>query len=441
MHTASRGDAANAAGSKSERLAQWRISSYAERVLAYAGRIGLESSDGQETALRKRLAVVLCVGTLPLTILWSLVYIAVDAPLAAAIPGFYSFVTPINTVVFAHTRNLGFYRFSQLFLILILPWLVTLSLGGFRESSAVIIWAALCPLGSLLLDDLPHTLIWIVGFSILLVVSAILQPHLVSTRLPDAFVTWFFVLNIGVVIGITFGLLYYFVARRNFFQQRAETLLLNILPKEISELLKADHRTIADQYTAASILFADLVEFTPMAAEMTPLQIVDLLNDVFQCFDGLVDKYDLEKIKTIGDCYMVASGVPRARSDHASVLVDLALDIQAAVGARLFGNRQLSFRIGINSGPVVAGVIGRKKFIYDLWGEAVNLASRMESHGRSHAIQITRSIYELIKDAFDCEAMGMIDVKGVGKTEIWHVIGRRPAVLETTSTYDSRSLL
>jgi adenylate cyclase len=119
--------------------------------------------------------------------------------------------------------------------------------------------------------------------------------------------------------------------------------------------------------------------------------------------------------------------VPRARSDHASVLVDLALDMQAAVGTRLFSNRQLSFRIGINSGPVVAGVIGRKKFIYDLWGEAVNLASRMESHGRSHAIQITRSTYELIKDAFDCQAMGMIDVKGVGKTEIWHVIGRRPA--------------
>ena len=180
------------------------------------------------------------------------------------------------------------------------------------------------------------------------------------------------------MISIAFGLLYYFVDRRNFFQQRAEMLLLNILPKEISEALKVTPRTIADEFTAASILFADVVEFTPMAAAMTPLQLVDLLNEVFQCFDGLVEKYDLEKIKTIGDCYMVASGVPSPRPDHAVALVNLALDMQAVIAERRFGGRQLAFRIGINSGPVVAGVIGRKKFIYDLWGETVNLASRME---------------------------------------------------------------
>ena len=192
-------------------------------------------------------------------------------------------------------------------------------------------------------------------------------------------------------------------------------LLLNILPKEISEALKADQRTIAAHYDAASILFADVVEFTPMAAKMTPLQLVDLLNEVFQCFDGLVEKYGLEKIKTIGDCYMVASGVPRSRTDHASAIVDLALDLQAAVTQRPFGGRRLSLRIGINSGPVVAGVIGRKKFIYDLWGEAVNLASRMELQGRSQCIQITRATHELVEDAFDCEARGTIEVKGAGE--------------------------
>jgi adenylate cyclase len=249
----------------------------------------------------------------------------------------------------------------------------------------------------------------------------------VPVDLPEAFVTWFFALNVGAVIAITFGLLYYFVGRRNFFQQRSEMLLLNILPREISEALKADQRTIAAQYDAASILFADVVEFSPMAAKMTPLHLVDLLNEVFQCFDDLVEKYDLEKIKTIGDCYMVASGVPRVRADHASALVDLALDMQAAVAQRLFGGRRLSFRIGINSGPVVAGVIGRKKFIYDLWGEAVNLASRMESQGRSRIIQITRSTHELIKDTFDCEAKGTIEVKGADPIEVWHVIGRKCA--------------
>ena len=192
--------------------------------------------------------------------------------------------------------------------------------------------------------------------------SAFLQPYLTLLDLPEQFVTWFFVLNIGAVISLGFATLYYFVGQRNFFQERSEMLLLNILPKEISEALKAEQRTIAAHYDAASILFADVVAFTPMAATMTPLRLVDLLNEVFQCFDTLVEKYDLEKIKTIGDCYMVAAGVPRARPDHAKALVQLALDMQAAVAEHKFGGRQLAFRIGINSGPVVAGVIGRKKF-------------------------------------------------------------------------------
>ena len=394
-------------------------------LLRLIGRIGLDTSDNDETALRKRLAVVLCAGTLPLTLLWSAVYLVVGVPIAAAIPGFYTAFTPINTAIFAHTCNFRFYRFSQLLLILLLPWLVTLSLGGFKQSSVVIIWAALCPLGSLLLEDLRSTSFWIVGFVVLLISIAALQPVLSPAALPELFITWFFVLNVGAVVTITFGLLYYFVGRRNFFQQRAEMLLLNILPKEISAALKAEQRTIADEYPAVSILFADVVGFTPMAAKMTPMELVGLLNQVFICFDGLVEKYDLEKIKTVGDCYMIASGVPRIRSDHATALVNLALDMQAAIAGARFGGRQLAFRIGINSGPVVAGIIGRKKFIYDLWGETVNLASRMESHGRARCIQITRSTYELVKDAFDCEAMGLIEVKGAGEMEVWHVLGSK----------------
>jgi adenylate cyclase len=358
-------------------------------LITLVGRITVDPSDSDEAALRKRIAVVLCAGTLPLTLLWSVIYLAVGAPIAAAIPGFYTAFTPINTAIFAYTRNFRVYRFTQLLLILLLPWLLTLSLGGFKQSSVVIIWAALCPLGSLLLEDLRSTSFWIVGFVVLLVVTAALQPTLSPAALPETFVTWFFVFNVGAVIAVTFGLLHYFVGRRDFFQQRAEMLLLNILPKEISDALKVERRTIADEFAAVSILFADVVGFTQMAAKMTPLELVDLLDQVFVCFDGLVERYDLEKIKTIGDCYMVASGVPRSRPDHATALVNLALDMQAAVAGARFGGRQLAFRIGINSGPVVAGIIGRKKFIYDLWGESVNLASRMESHGRTQCIQIT----------------------------------------------------
>ena len=370
-------------------------------------------------------------GTLPLTIAWSAIYLAVGAPLAAAVPGFYSVITPINTLIFAHTRNLGIYRFTRLLLVLILPWLVMIEpSAGFRQSSAVVVWAALSPLGALLIDDLRGTLFWIAGFIALLIVGAILEPYLPQANLPQAFIASFYVLDVGAVVLIAFGLLYYFVDRRNFFQQRAEMLLLNILPKEISEALKATPRTIADEYTAASILFADVVEFTPMAAAMTPLQLVDLLNEVFQCFDGLVEKYDLEKIKTIGDCYMVASGVPAPRPDHAVALVNLALDMQTVIAERRFGGRQLAFRIGINSGPVVAGVIGRKKFIYDLWGETVNLASRMESPWPKPLCSDHAQHHRLIKDSFDCEALGLMDVKGAGPTEVSHVIGRRSALAD-----------
>jgi guanylate cyclase len=396
---------------------------WTQGLVDWAGRIGVDPADSTETMLQKRLVVVLCVGTLPFTIGWSAIYFAAGVPMAGAIPAFYSVFTPINTAIFALTRNLAAYRFSQLLIILILPFLVMLALGGFRQSSVVILWAALSPLGSLLLEELRKTLLWIVGFIVLLVASALIEPHLSPPSLPDGFVTWFFVLNIGAVIGISFAPLYYFVGQRNHFQERSEMLLLNILPREISETLKAGPRTIAEHYDDASILFADVVEFTPMAAGMTPLNLVELLNDVFQCFDALVDKYGLEKIKTIGDCYMVASGVPRRRADHAHVLVQLALDMQAAVAARAFGGRSLSFRIGINSGPVVAGVIGRKKFIYDLWGESVNMASRMESHGQRGTIQITARTWTLVKDRFDCQPRGTIDVKGAGPTETYYVLG------------------
>jgi guanylate cyclase len=404
------------------RLARWSAT-----LLDWAGRIGADPSDSPETALQKRVAVALSVGTLPLTALWSAIYFAAEVPLAGAVPGFYTLFTPLNTALFAWTRNVGFYRFSQLLTILILPWLVMLALGGFGPSSMVIIWATLCPLCSLLLEEPRQTMLWIVGFLVLVVLGALLQPWLVPAPLPQAFVTWFFVLNIGAVTTIIFSLLYYFVGQRNFFQERSESLLLNILPRDVSETLKREQRTIATHHPSASILFADVVNFTPMAATMTPLELVELLNEVFHCFDGLVDRYGVEKIKTIGDCYMVAAGVPGERADHAAALADLSLDMKEAIESRTFGGRRLEFRIGINSGPVVAGVIGRKKFIYDLWGEAVNLASRMESHGQAGAIQITRGTYELIKDAFDCRPQIPIMVKGAGYTEIWHIAGRRSA--------------
>jgi len=175
------------------------------------------------------------------------------------------------------------------------------------------------------------------------------------------------------------------------------------------------------------VLFADIVNFTPISARFAHHEVVDMLDELFSNFDELVDRYGVEKIQVAGDGYMVAAGIPQYRPDHATVLAQLALDMQACVkeGNFLGGKQPIEIRIGLNSGPMLGGVIGRKKYFYALWGDTVNIASRMESHGSTGKIQITRATYELVKDEFDCEYMGEIAVKGKGDMEVWHLEARK----------------
>jgi adenylate cyclase len=220
--------------------------------------------------------------------------------------------------------------------------------------------------------------------------------------------------------------------RRDFLQKltieaqrdQSDKLLYNVLPERIAEKLKQSSETIAEEFSSASVLFADIVNFTPISARFGPLEVVDMLNELFSHFDELVDKYSVEKIQIAGDGYMVAAGVPVPRKNHAIVLAYLALDMLEYVKMQEFlgGRHSIEIRIGLNSGPLIAGVIGRKKFVYALWGDMVNIASRMESHGASGKIQITRATYELVKDNFECEYIGEIAVKGRGKMEAWYLI-------------------
>jgi guanylate cyclase len=169
------------------------------------------------------------------------------------------------------------------------------------------------------------------------------------------------------------------------------------------------------------VLFADVVDFTPMSEQMTPTELVALLDELFAHFDGLVERAGLEKIKTIGDAYMVAAGIPQPHADHAAAIVELGLRMQAAVRTESFHGRRLRLRIGVNSGSVVAGVIGRRKFSYDLWGDVVNTASRMESHGVPDGVQISAATYALVCDRFACIPRGTIDVRGKGLLHTWLV--------------------
>ena len=206
---------------------------------------------------------------------------------------------------------------------------------------------------------------------------------------------------------------------------RSEELLHNILPTSIASRLKRQGGTIADGFADVSVLFADIVGFTRISARLPPQRLVEILNDLFCRFDDLADKLRLEKIKTIGDCYMVAGGLPDLRADHAEAVAAMALGMLEIVAEfRTRAEEQIELRIGIHSGPVVAGVIGKRKFIYDLWGDTVNTASRMESHGKPGRIQITMESQRLLVGKYRTTSRGLIEVKGKGPMETWFLDGR-----------------
>lgn len=209
-------------------------------------------------------------------------------------------------------------------------------------------------------------------------------------------------------------------------REKSERLLLNILPQPIAELLKQQSGSIATQFEAATILFADIVDFTRLSAELSATELVGLLNEIFSTFDALADQYDLEKIKTIGDAYMVVGGIPTHREDHAEAIAEMALAMQRAIKAFTWPDgKSFQVRIGINTGPVVAGVIGIKKFIYDLWGDAVNVASRMESQGLAGGIQVTATTYQHLCDKYVFTVRGTIEVKGKGPMMTYLLTDRR----------------
>jgi adenylate cyclase len=401
------------------------------QILPLIARIGSDPADSDEIRLQKTLLVLGSMMFIAAGALWGLIYFSFGEYIAGSIPLGYAIISILSVIVFHLTHRYQTFLFTQLLLILFLPFLLMIALGGFIRSSAVILWSLLSPLGALLFDEPRRAMRWLAAYLSLAILSGYFEFHpLILSSLSPATVTVFFILNISTVSAIAIFLLAYFVSEKNRLftllrgeQAKSESLLLNILPKEIASILKNESRTIANHYTDASILFADMVGFTPLSAKLDPIEMVELLNEAFSFFDSLLDKYDVEKIRTIGDSYMVVSGVPRHRTDHAQALVCMALEMRDFIATHTFRNgQQVSFRIGINSGPVIGGVIGKRKFVYDVWGDAVNIASRMESHGTGGTVQITRATYELIKDEFACEPRGAVNIKGKGEMEVWLVL-------------------
>jgi adenylate cyclase len=406
---------------------------FRQQALASLAQIGADPRDDEDARADKALLVLISVLILPVSLLWAVLYLAFGSPVGW-VPLGYFVVLLASIVVFSRTRDFGRFLLVGQVAILLAPTLSMAPLGGFLDSGGVGLWGILAPLGALVFSDVRSARRWYVAWVVVFLGSGLAGELIggVSPTVPRWFTSTMLALNVTVGGTIVFTLLAVFARQRKDAiqalreeQARAENLLLNILPRSIAERLKVETRTIADQFTSASILFADVVDFTPLAERLPARDVVAVLDRLFSHFDALAEHHGLEKIKTIGDCYMAAAGVPTPRPDHARALSLMALDMQEAMrSVDKVGPLGLELRVGINSGPVVAGVIGRKRFLYDLWGDAVNIASRMESHGTSGRIQITRATKELLGDEFVYEPRGTIAVKGKGEIEAWYLVGR-----------------
>jgi guanylate cyclase len=374
---------------------------------------------------------------------WACLYYYYGATVSAAIPASYSIISFLSLLIFRWKKNFNVFRTTQLALILLLPCLVHLSLGNFVSSSAIIIWASLCPLSALAFHNTRSAIYWLILFILCMITVFFLQNKVAGneTPLPGELIAILFALNISFVTVLLFYLLRYFVNQNDLAKdqlkaeqtllaierEKSEKLLLNILPGSIAQRLKAGETVIADEYTQALVLFADIVEFTTVSQNVSPAVLVANLNKIFKHFDELVDRYGTEKIKTIGDAYMVVSGLNqggglRQASDMADLAISMMQDIQQF---SLDGDTKCNLRIGIHIGSVTAGVIGSKKFSYDVWGDAVNTASRMESSGEAGKIQVSEEFYKHINQDYECESRGQVEIKGKGPMNLYFLIRKR----------------
>ena len=404
--------------------------------------IGAFPSDSEELRLRKAVLVLSSTLMACAAVVWVVTYAALGLWVSAVIPFAYQVASAISIYTFARTRRYLLFRRSQLWMSLLLPFVLQWSLGGFENSSAVSLWAVTSPLGALLFVGARQSVPWFAAFVGLVAVSGVIDPALAADApdIPSGVVLAFFALNILGPSTTAYALLQFFVRARERAlaelarehralereQAKSERLLLNVLPEPVAQRLKEREGIIADASSDVTVLFADIVGFTPLADRLSAPDLVALLDRVFARWDALAARHGVEKIKTIGDAYMAAGGIPVPRADHAEAIADLALAMGPDVaGCAAEMGLALEVRIGIDTGPVVAGVIGRAKFIYDLWGDTVNTASRMESHALPGTIQVTHRAYEHLRDGYELRPRGTIEVKGKGPMATYLLLGPR----------------
>ncbi len=418
----------------------------------------INEQDSEQDRLNKTLLIFAC-GLMGFgSILWLALYWAMGIKFSSTVPLTYLGISAISLAYYVYTRNFELFRTLQVSLFLFVPFVMQWSIGSYVSSSGVALWALLAPVGVMIFQGARQSLPWFAAYIVLTAISGFFDYWLTSGV--EAGVTMqsiavFFTLNFAAMSTIMYLLISYFVRQRDRLQdavdeqnkllrveqEKSEALLLNILPAPIARRLKDSQGIIADGFADVTVMFADIVDFTRLSAELPPKAVVELLNEVFSRFDAMAEQHHLEKIKTVGDAYLVAGGLLEhdgvnfavdAR-DYSSAILRLALDMREYT-TRLARERQmeLAIHVGICSGPVVAGVIGTRKFIYDLWGDTVNTASRVTDEARAGIILVDATTYRRSRHHFEFEGPFNVVGKGKGNIEVYKLIDIAPHLRPVT---------
>jgi len=370
-------------------------------IIALANRFAYDPADSDDVRSEKN-AILLLAGSCCLAgLIWSWVYLSFFGPgLTAALPFAFTAIVGPALAVSHVTRNHRIAIYAQIVCIIYVTTLVQFSIGDVLDSGFVMVWAFLGPLVALMFFSVGQAAVWFALF-LLNVLAAVLlsdffaahgQSVVHGQRLA------FFAMNLGISSSIIFAFATYYVRTALTEKQKADRLLLNILPAKTARTLKVREGVIAEEFESVSVLFADITDFTEYASGKKPTEVVSKLNEIFHRFDQLADRYGLEKIKTIGDAYMAVGGLSEPSERHCHAIAGMACAMMESIKAvDRGGGRTFSIRIGIHTGPVVAGVIGTRKFAYDLWGDTVNVASRLESSGVPGRIQVSEEVYRRLQ--------------------------------------------
>lgn len=407
---------------------------------------GIEPSDSEETRQQKSLLVFVS-GVVSVSAgLWLLIYSVLGPQLSASLPFLLQLAIAANLIVYIQRRNFELFRIVQLAILLFFPFAAQWALGDFVAASGLVLWGLLAPICALLCLGVRESSPWLAAYLVLTLATGatdFLLADLAPTVQPVSrkVSVLFFALNFVTISTMVYLFLRHALlermrarfaleeahARLAVEQSRSERLLLNILPAPVAQRLKDSDATVADGFAEVSVMFADIVGFTELAAGMRPDEVFTMLNRVFSQFDEFVELRGLEKIKTIGDAYMVAGGLNSVASNPATAIADLALDMRTWLATDGLGaERPLQLRIGISSGPVVAGVVGKRKFIYDLWGDTVNLASRLSTECAPGCVQCDATTFEQLRYRFVFEDPVSLRLKGKGMVKVWRLLDRNP---------------